>query len=387
MAAGLRRPFAEIDRKSFLTMMSLLRIKWKGEDTRDVLTGAGRFFEITAAEIVNVGVVYQYNPSKTRGSQIDAFQPTRYIVGSEKARSAMFHCFDLGFYTFRTHTAEEASQGLTAFSFVDSDVPGIVHSYMEGNNGWAPGLADAIVCWGEASMPKAIDDNTNRYVSVYSQTPTGTCFGDTIILTMLSTDGPSQSPKEATVKNWIQAYLRSLDGVGEFFDDGEKIHQEGEQIHRMLQWALDQYAHAGDRMATTIPWNTVSQQCLALIHSLDDHLEALIAGHNTHIIKSRFAGRQISYMCRLFADACDVAGHSSWRDHIHTVVARNYVRVGEDLGSSFVTPAVAEKLVANRMLRGALWCIHNAWDRDPSWRLCCTLSSQWLTDDSTVFIA
>jgi hypothetical protein len=273
MAGGSRRPFAEIDRKSFLTLMSLLRIKWKGEDTGDTLTGAGKFFEVTATRLVNVGIVYYYHPSPPPAFRglIDAsqFRPTTYIIGSEKARSAMFHCFDLGFYTFRTHGADQTGRSLSDFRFIDSGVSSSIQDNVE-VNGWAPGLADAIVCWGESSMPKAIDENTDRYVSVYSPIPNGACFGDPLILKLLiTTDEPAQSPQETTLKSWVKSYFQSFPtnqtGLGE---EEKTQHHGGEDIRQLLQWAIDQHTQFRGSMANHIPWSTTSKQCLSLIQTM-----------------------------------------------------------------------------------------------------------------------
>ena len=64
MPDGIKKPLAQMDRKSFLTLMSLFQVSWQeGQAGKSTPTGAGPYCEVTSRNLVNFGTVMSYQPS------------------------------------------------------------------------------------------------------------------------------------------------------------------------------------------------------------------------------------------------------------------------------------------------------------------------------------
>jgi hypothetical protein len=140
MPDGIKKPLAQMDRKSFLTIMSLFQVSWQegqgrgiGERTelgggrKDTPTGAGPYCEVTSRNLINFGTVISYQPSGVQPAR-------RFYIVSEKAREAMFNRFYLGFHVVLTHSAEEVYRSVSTLA--DESAASTIRDINASNNGF-----------------------------------------------------------------------------------------------------------------------------------------------------------------------------------------------------------------------------------------------------------
>ena len=177
MPDGIKKPLAQMDRKSFLTLMSLFQISWQeGQIGKSTPTGAGPYCEVTSRNLVNFGNVISYQPSNVQPSR-------RFYIVSEKARVAMFNRFDLPFHVVLTHSSEEVYKSV--LSLAGERAANAIRGINEANSGWYPGLAEIIGCFAEAEMPKAIEHGTDKFISIFSARSLGCILTDYPVIRLL----------------------------------------------------------------------------------------------------------------------------------------------------------------------------------------------------------
>ena len=388
MPDGIKKPLAQMDRKSFLTLMSLFQVSWQegwgrenaesGGGKKSTPTGAGPYCEVTSRHLANFGPVISYQPSN--------FLPTRrFYIASEKARSAMFNRFDLGFHVVLTHTAEEAYRSALALS--DESAAGTVRAYYSGNNGWSPGLAEVIGCFAEPEMPKAIEHGTDNFISIFSARSIGCTLHDFPLAQLLAGEEIKNStPYSKTFIEWTMEYTSSLkDEVG------------FPALQAAFKFACRFYGTETHRREP-ISWSE-SRRSLGVIKLLDEKLsilcQSLSPGQSAFSVHREFAQLQIRSLSTLFRDTSDRAKPSRgfWKDFIGAIVAEKYVSMCSILGERYPESKEAARrgYIINRLMRGMLWNIHNgnhpfnSGARDER-QLECSLNSLWLSDSSTLWI-
>ena len=230
MPDGIKKPLAQMDRKSFLTLMSLFQVLWQeewgrektesGGGKRTTPTGAGPYCEVTSRELANFGPVISY--------QLSNFPPTRrFYIASEKARSAMFNRFDLGFNIILTHSVEEVYR--SALALADESAANTVRSFY-GNSGYSPGLAEVIGCFADPEMPKAIEHGTDTFVSIFSSQSIGCTLNDFLVVQLLiGEEIQNSTPHSKTFTTWATDYTSSVK------DDGSGF--QVEQLQAALKFA------------------------------------------------------------------------------------------------------------------------------------------------------
>ena len=390
MPDGIRKPLAQMDRKSFLTLMSLFQVSWQegwgrekaesGGGKKSTPTGAGPYCEVTSRYLANFGPVISYQPSN--------FLPTRrFYIASEKARSAMFNRFDLGFHVVLTHTAEEAYRSALALS--DESAAGTVRAYYSGNNGWSPGLAEVIGCFAEPEMPKAIEHGTNNFISIFSARSIACTLHDFPLAQLLvGEEIKNSTPHSKTFTEWAMDYTSSLkDEVG------------FPKLQAVLKFACRYYG-TETRRREPIPWSE-SRRSLDAIKLLDEKLSVLCQflapGQSAFSVHREFAQLQIRSLSPLFHDTSARAKPSGgfWMDFIGAIVAEKYVEMCSILGERYRGAALTDVkiirgYIINRLMRGVLWHIHNgnhpSNGTDDERLLECSLNSLWLSDSSTLWI-
>ncbi|KZS92734.1 hypothetical protein SISNIDRAFT_486244 [Sistotremastrum niveocremeum HHB9708] len=399
---GATRPLASMDQKSFLTLMSLFRISWRGRGVDGVFSGASDIAEVSTRDIMNFGRTYYFNSRDTSDSNrllINArARGTKYYIPSERARAAMFNSFDLGFATAQTHTYLEVISSLKAAG-LGGETAEFVGAFYKANNRWSPGLAEAIVSWAYPSMPKAIDEERDDFKSVFSAMPTMASLGNPIVVFMLcpasslalstcqnpaSTAPPATAAATATpqspIRSWAQDYLHERPSFSSL-------------VLPHLRWLAAQPPSSKNVVYLRIPWSR-ALPCLDGIVALDTDLETnLLQGLDTQErlrLKSMMFRFQIRYQCRAFKEASAAADETAtWRDRLDLIAARNGIKLVADIQKHFDGDArKAQHVLMNRWMRGCLWTIHNANCPAQNIReLECSLSSEWLLDSSTVYIA
>jgi hypothetical protein len=387
MPDGIRKPLAQMDRKSFLTLMSLFQVSWQegwgrekaesGGGKKTTPTGAGPYCEVTSRHLANFGPVISYQPSN--------FLPTRrFYIASEKARSAMFNRFDLGFHVVLTHTSEEVYR--SALALADEDAAGTVQGYYEANNGWSPGLAEVIGCFAEPEMPKAIEHGTDNFISIFSARSIACTLHDPPLAQLLvGEEIKNSTPNSKTFAQWTMDYTSSLkDEVG------------FPKLQAALKFACRYYGTETHRREP-ISWSE-SRRSLDVIKLLDEKLsilcEILAPGQSAFSVHREFAQLQIRFLSNLFDDTSARAQPSRgfWTDFIGAVVSDKYVEMCSILGERYPESkeAARRNYVINRLMRGVLWHIHNgnhsSNGSDDERLLECSLNSLWLSDSSTLWI-
>ncbi|KIM38927.1 hypothetical protein M413DRAFT_447584 [Hebeloma cylindrosporum] len=391
MPEGIKKPLAQMDRKSFLTLMSLFQVLWQeewGRDTkseegagkRNTPTGAGPYCEVTSRDLANFGAVISYRLSN--------FPPTRrFYLASEKARSAMFNRFELGFNVVLTHSEEEVYR--SAWAIADEDAADNVRRYYDPHTGYAPGLAEVIGCFAEPEMPKAIEHGTDSFVSIFSARSVACTLDDYLVVQLLIGEEIQHStPHSKTFASWATEYISSLK------------HDEGGFLVDQLQTALTfafTYLRKDLHQRSPIPWSA-SRRCLDIIKMLDRKLStichSLAPGQSELSVHAEFAKLQVRFGSTLISRASVQAQPSQgyWRDFIGAVVAEWSVEICSILGERYQgsRDEVRRGYVVNRLMRGVLWHIHNGnsasnQPHDERW-LECSLNSRWLSDASTIWI-
>jgi hypothetical protein len=389
MPDGIKKPLAQMDRKSFLTLMSLFQVLWQeewgrektesGGGKRTTPTGAGPYCEVTSRDLANFGPVISY--------QLSNFPTTkRFYIASEKARSAMFNRFDLGFSVVLTHSAEEVYR--SALALADESAANTVRSFY-GGSGYSPGLAEVIGCFADPEMPKAIEHGTDTFVSIFSARTIGCSLNDFLVVQLLiGEEIQNSTPHSKRFTTWATDYASSLkdDGSGFLVD----------QLHAALKfarWYLGVEVHQRE----PISWSE-SRRCLDVINLLDKKLSTLChllaPGQSELSMHGEFAKLQVRFGSMLFHDTSDRAQSSNgfWRDFIGAVVAERYVEMCSILEEKY--PGSGEEArrgyLVNRLMRGVLWHIHNgnsSSNQPHDERLLeCSLNSRWLSDASTIWI-
>ena len=305
---------------------------------------------------------------------------------SEKARSAMFNRFDLGFNVILTHSAEEVYR--SALALADERAANTVRSFY-GNSGYSPGLAEVIGCFADPEMPKAIEHGTDTFVSIFSSRSIGCTLNDFLVVQLLiGEEIQNSTPHSKTFTTWATDYTSS------FKDDGSGF--QVEQLQAALKFArryLGMEVHQRD----PISWSE-SRRCLDVIKLLDKELSTLchlLAPSQSELsVHGEFAKLQVRFGSMLVHDTSDRAQSSKgfWRDFIGAVVAERYVEMCSILGEKYPgsREEVRQGYLVNRLMRGVLWHIHNgnsSSNQPHDERLLeCSLNSRWLSDASTIWI-
>ena len=388
MPDGIKKPLAQMDRKSFLTLMSLFQVSWQegwgtgekaesGGGKKSTPTGAGPYCEVTSRYLANFGPVISYQRSN--------FLPTRrFYIASEKARSAMFNRFDLGFHVVLTHTAEDVYR--SALALADESAAGTVRGYNIANGGWSPGLAEVIGCFAEPEMPKAIEHGTDNFISIFSARSIGCTLHDPPLAQLLvGEEIKNSTPYSKTFTEWTTDYTSSLkDEVG------------FPKLQAALKFACRYYGTETHRREP-ISWSE-SRRSLDVIKLLDEELSSLCQflapGQSAFSVHREFARLQIRFLSTVFRDTSDRSQPSQgfWRDFIGAIVAEKYVEMCSILGEKYPesNEAARHGYVINRLMRGVLWNIHNGNHPNSGThverQLECSLNSLWLSDSSTLWI-
>ena len=379
MPDGIKKPLAQMDRKSFLTLMSLFQVSWQdGQGGKGTPTGAGPYCEVTSRNLVNFGTVITYQPT--------GVQPANwfYIV-SEKARVAMFNRFELSFHVVLTHSADEVYKSV--LSLAGENAANTIRDINASNNGWSPGIAEVIGCFAEPEMPKAIEHGRDKFVSIFSTRSIGCILTDYPVIQLLIGEEIENSTADAEkISEWAMDYIR--------FSSRQPPHDGGvrlptDQLLAALKFACG-FLKTQARMGEPISWSN-SRKALTMIKLLDKQLSILcrlLAPTQPELeVQREFARLQVSFGYTLFQDTLQHNGF--WRDFIGCVVAANYVKICSGLEEKYPNSQqeVRSSFIINRLMRGVLWHVHNgnnptAHDR----QLECSLNSRWLSDISTIWI-
>ncbi|KZT35782.1 hypothetical protein SISSUDRAFT_990080 [Sistotremastrum suecicum HHB10207 ss-3] len=389
---GISRPLASMDQRSFLTLMSLYRINWRDRGSDAIFAGASDLAEVTTREITNFGRTYHFNPRETDHSEfiLNDTDPqeagVKYYITSERARAAMFNCFQLGFATLLTHTSDEVASSLKDAN-VDDDAAEYVGGCYSANGGWSPGLAEAVASWGYASMPKCIDEKNDTFKSIFSAIPTVASFGDPPIIAMLCNDNigdigtPSSDPSNLPIweiSTWARKYFSSRPHIRDL-------------VLPQLRWASQ--LGSANVCHLTVPWHK-ALDALPGIVALDEELDKHLLRHLDHDgcrqFKLDMLDAQVKYQCRIFPDASAAAGEGRhWMEKIDLIAAQNGHKIVDDIKGYFENSEQrAREVLMNRWMRGVLWVIHNGNPPEKGIReLECSLSSRWLYDTTTIYVA
>ena len=378
MPDGIKKPLAQMDRRSFLTLMSLFQVSWQGGEGGGKVTptGAGPYCEVTSRNLVNFGNVVSYQPT--------GIQPARrfYIV-SEKAQMAMFNRFDLPFQVVLTHSPEEVYE--SALALAGETAAKFIRGTNNANkNGWSPGLAEVIGCFAEPEMPKAIEHGSDKFVSIFSTRSVSSILRDYEVVQLLNCEEIKNSNEDAEkISEWTKDFIH-------FSSVDDSVRLPTDQLLAAMKFACV-FAKARDR-GEPISWSE-SRKALAMIKLLDKQLSVLchlLAPTQLEVdVQREFARLQIQFGHSLFPDTLQHGDRGFWKDFIGRVVATNYVKVCSDLKKKYPNSEqkVRSNFIINRLMRGALWHIHNG--NGPTGherQLECSLNSRWLSDTSTIWI-
>ena len=376
MPDGVKKPLAQMDRKSFLTLMSLFQVSWQEEQGgKSTPTGVGPYCEVTSRNLVNFGTVISYQPSS------NVRPMTRFYIVNEKARRAMFNRFDLPFHVVLTHSAEEVYKSVLGLA--SEKEASTIRDINEAYGGWSPGLAETIGCFAEPEMPKAIGFGEDKFVSIFSARSTDCILNDYPVIQLLIDEKIENSNEDAEkISKWAKDFIDFSDPTGTHQppqDDGVRLPRD-----KLL---------AALKTKAPISWSD-SRKALEMIKLLDKQLSILcrqLAPTQRELeVQREFARLQVTFGYSLFEDAVEHAQHGgNWRDFIGPVVASNYVKVYSGLKKKY--PKSDEKVrsnfIINRLMRGVLWLIHNGnRPTDHERQLECSLNSRWLSDTSTIWI-
>jgi len=294
-----------------MTLMHLFQVLWQeewgrekaesGGGKRSTPTGAGPYCEVTSREVANFGPVISY--------QLSNF-PTvrRFYITSEKARSAMFNRFDLGFNIILTHSVEEVYR--SALALADESAATTARSFY-GDSGYSPGLAEVIGCFADPEIPKAIEHGSDTFVSIFSARSIGCSLNDFLVAQLL-------------IGEEIQNSTSHSKRFTKDDDSGFLV----DQLQAALKFARS-YLGMEVHQRAPISWSE-SRRCLDVITLLDKKLSVLChllaPGQSVH---SEFAKLQVRFGSMLVHDTSDRAQSSKgfWRDFIGGVVAERYVYV------------------------------------------------------------
>jgi hypothetical protein len=390
MPDGIKKPLAQMDQKSFLTIMSLFQVSWQegqgreiGERTelgggrKDTPTGAGPHCEVTSRNLINFGIVISYQPSGVQPAR-------RYYIVCEKAREAMFNRFDLGSHVVLTHSAEEVYRSVSTLA--DENAASTIRDINADNNGWSPGLAEVIGCFAEPEMPKAIEHGRDKFISIFSARSIGCILNDYPVIQLLIGEKIENSTEDAEkISEWANDYIC----FSSHTPHNDSVRLPTNQLLALLNFAC-RFFETQARLGETISWSE-SRKALALIKLLDKQFSILchqLSPMQPELeVQREFARLQVRFGHTLFQDTLQKGGF--WRNFIGCVVAANYVKICASLEEKYPgsKQEVRSGFVINRLMRGVLWHIHNG--NNPTGRdrqLECSLNSRWLSDTSTIWI-
>ncbi|KAL1688654.1 hypothetical protein GGG16DRAFT_115771 [Schizophyllum commune] len=376
MPAALTRPIASADKASFLSLLSLWKVSWR-KKSDGVYVGSGLHCEVRVNDIHGFGPVYvvDMRPDKS----------TRYQCRSETARRAMFNEFNLGFGRIRTG-AEIGESVTKAFEGMETKFAASIQEWYEGDQ-WCVGVGLIVACWcNESSMPKVITDN--GFSSVYSAHTLSTGLAHVRTLQMLC--GSS----------CVHALKKSNPAVQQFLSRVDMLYME---INRELiaPHLLNAISLSDDGEYITqsrLSWTTANA-CLHAINVLDDHLASIVRymPWDAPYIRRLLAYYQLKHAINEYTAATELASKagSFWLQELDVVIASDAQAVVRDMMKAVGTTlkqheATFEKLVVNRLVRGALWLVHNSngpSKHDERTALECTLTHEMLADKTTVYLA
>ncbi|TRM57465.1 hypothetical protein BD626DRAFT_211447 [Schizophyllum amplum] len=379
MPATLTRPIASADRASFLSLMTLWRVSWRGKGVDGVFAGSGPHCEVRVNDIQGFGAVYTVETKSDTSTTSQCF--------SNAARRAMFNEFDIGFG--KVHTDADIGSSLKkAFLGLNTDFVETIQSWHDDDE-WCVGVGLLIACWCiEPSMPKIIIGDT--FSSVYSaHTLTSAVAGIRTMELLCGAEFVQAQRKELPVMQRFLPWLAAL---------YKEVDRELITPHLLQAVALsdeiDYVHHSG------ISWTT-SEACLHAIRMLDDHfadvmrqltlqgsdddLQRTIAHHQLHRAMAEYETAE------RFAEE----GGTTWVKVLDVAIASDAIAVVDDLVKEYGSwgeerEEVLQKIVVNRLVRGALWMVHNS--NAPSKQndrtgFECVLSHRILSDKTTVYLA
>ncbi|KZS92735.1 hypothetical protein SISNIDRAFT_455341 [Sistotremastrum niveocremeum HHB9708] len=398
MPDGVARPLASMEQRNFLTLMTLYRINWRNRGVDADFSGASDIAEVTTREITNFGRTYRFTlrdresddtvvDGDSEDEEVDfdsspanIFESgIKYYITSERARSAMFNRFELGFATILTHTSEEVLNSLKAAG-VDHDAGNFVKDLYDANGGWGPGLAEGVQSWAYASMPKCVDERNDSFKSIYSAISIIACFGEPPIVAMLCNEvDQGLSTPQSHISSWARTYLSSRPAFREL-------------TIPHFKWVCEKFRV--NIFHYVVPWSR-ARSALAGIVALDEELETdllkKLSDDQRLAFKLEMLNAQVKYQCRVFpeASAAAAAEGKQWWEKLDPIAAQNGQKIVQDIKGHFGgSEECARNVLMNRWMRGALWAIHNSnCCRDGFRELECSLASKWLEDTSTVYIA
>ena len=296
----------------------------------------------------------------------------------------MFNRFDLSFHVVLTQSAEEVYKSVLALA--GESAASTIRGINEANNGWSPGLAEIIGCFAEPEMPKAIEHERDKFVSIFSVRSIGCILNDYPVIQLLICEEILQNSTEdeEKISKWAKSFIH--------FSSHQPPHGvrlPTDQLLAALKFACE-FVKTQAPMGEPISWSD-SRKALAMIKVLDKQLSILcrlLAPTQPELeVQREFAKLQVSFGYTLYQDTLQHGGF--WRDFIGRVVATNYVKICSALEEKYPESEqqVRSSFIINRLMRGVLWHIHNG--NGPTGherQLVCSLNSSWLSDTSTVWI-
>ena len=381
MPDGVKKPLAQMDRKSFLTLMSLFQVSWQEGGGKSTPTGAGPYCEVTSRNLVNFGTVISYHLSSN-------VRPTRFYIVNEKARQAMFNRFDLSFHVILTHSAEEVYKSVMGLA--GEEEASAIRGYNEANNGWSPGLAEVIGCLAEPEMPKAIEHGRDEFVSIFSTRSTTCVLDDYPVIQILIGEKIENSTTDVEkISGWAKDFLDPSSHLPPHVDG---VRLPTDRLLAGLQFACG-FVKPKARLGEPISWSE-SRKALEIMKLLDKELRILchlLAPTQPELeVHREFARLQVTYGYSLFEDTLTRSKQGGfWKDFIGPVVSSNYVKVCAGLEEKYPESEqkVRSSFIINRMMRAILWHVHNGnAPTEHERQLECSLNSRWLSDTSTIWI-
>ncbi|KAL1699817.1 hypothetical protein EV121DRAFT_295824 [Schizophyllum commune] len=376
MPAALTRPIASADKASFLSLLSLWKVSWR-KKSDGIYVGTGPQCEVRVNDIHGFGPVYvvDMRPDKS----------TRYQCRSETARRAMFNEFNVGFGRIRTGAEIKESVSKT-FEGMDTKFAEKIQEWYEGDQ-WCIGVGLLVACWCiEPSMPKVITDN--GFLSVYSAHTLSTGLAHVRTLQMLCGSSCVHPLRKSNAA--IQQFLSRVDMLY------MEVNRELIAPHLLNAISL---SDDGDYITHNRTSWTTANACLHAINVLDDHFAGIVRymPWDAPYIKRLLAYYQLKHAVDEYPAATELAtkAGSFWLQELDLVIATDAQAVVRDMLKALGTTlkqheSTFERLVVNRLMRGALWLVHNS--NAPSKHnertaLECTLTHEMLADKTTVYLA
>jgi hypothetical protein len=383
-----------------------MRVNWRNRGEDGELSGRGDNCEVISRSLPGLGQLYIYQGRDsyapfdlTSGPTASTkVSPVRYYLTSEAARLAMFNCFDLGFAQLRAHNPEEIRDSLQT-AFRDTELARHASESMEVDGRWCPGLGEVVACWATPSMPKVVAGTSGPFKSVWSAHSCSCFVGLPHIAAIL---GGQPASRLAGEKPPADRYTSTSSSIATFHSYVQRWYalngDLGQAIYPHLEWASSHYKYSNNLSDNEIPWKR-SLECLNLVQELDDSLRKDLANIDQAELFSRIAYEQFKRGVSIFPDASRIADESEmegvfWLDSLPDVLANNTVEIVSELSNLYkhhegvLSEEFFSILVINRLIRGALWSLHNGNAPNKELRpLECSLTSRWLADNATVYIS